>query len=188
MGEGRQKLLMGFGGRTVIECVVAAASQSCVDEVVVVTGSHHDRIAELLIGGNKVVLTRNPDPSRGMLSSVRCGLEAVDSRAIGIAVLQGDQPGIDSEMIDAVIDAWRRSTETIAVPKFGERRGHPLVFDACYAGEVKTEFDDVGLRGLLAAHADDLLELPVSSNAILEDIDTPEDYERLVEDDGYTSI
>ena len=162
-----------------IACVVEAVIRSKIKDTVVVTGSHHDQIATVLKFTERARLVRNPDPSRGMLSSVRCGLAAIDPSADGIAVLLGDQPGVRSEMIDAVINAWIKSAASIAVPKFGNRRGHPLVFDVEYREEILTKFDAIGLRGLLAAHADVVLEVPIDSTAVLEDIDTPEDYKRL---------
>ena len=65
------------------------------------------------------------------------------------------------------------------MPVLDDKRGHPLVFDARYRDEVLNAFDDVGLRGLLTAHPEEIYEVPVDSKAILEDVDTPEDYRKL---------
>lgn len=184
MGEGRQKLLMPLDGRPLIAHVVTAACRSRVGEVLVVTGAHHDAIAAIFEDTAKVRLVRNPDPSRGMLSSVRCGLEALSNSTNGIAVLLGDQPGIDANVIDAVLNAWQAAEASIALPVCEGRRGHPLVFDLRHRSEVMTRFDTIGLRGLLAAHPDAVLEVPVQASAVLEDIDTPQDYERHAQGQG----
>ena len=52
------------------------------------------------------------------------------------------------------------------------------MLDGRYRDEILTGCDQVGLRGLLAAHADDVFELPVSNSAVLSDMDYPEDYQR----------
>lgn len=167
-----------------IEHVVEAACQSRVDEVIVVTGIHHDPIAATIERYPEATCVRNPEPSRGMLGSVRVGLKAVNDSTKVIVVLLGDQPGIDAPMIDAVLRAWEASEASIALPAVGGRRGHPLVFDRCHRHEVLTRFDDVGLRGLLAAHPDAVLEVPLQAPEVLEDIDTPEDYAR--QGEGWT--
>ena len=178
MGKGRQKLLLGLGGRPMVRWVVEAATQCSAEKVVVITGQDHDEIAQALRHGPNVDLIRNPDPSRGMLSSVRCGLEGMPSPA-GVAVLLGDQPGVRSDLIDAVVQAWHQSEQTIAVPTHGGRRGHPLVFDGQYREEISTRFDAVGLRGLLASHPEQVLEVPWPSSDVLQDIDTPADFAAL---------
>ena len=64
------------------------------------------------------------------------------------------------------------------MPVHAGRRGHPLLLDGRYRSEILTGYEQVGLRGLLAAHADDVFELPVSNSAVLSDMDYPEDYQR----------
>ena len=54
-----------------------------------------------------------------------------------------------------------------------------MLFDAKFCNEVLTDFDNEGLSGLRKRHLTEVLELPVSSADVLEDLDTPEDYERL---------
>ena len=175
---GRQKLLLELDGKPLIRHVVDAVSASAVDEIIVVTGGHHDEVVAAL--GDGVEFARNPDPSRGMLSSVRCGLEAV-IETDAIAMFLGDQPRIEPKVIDAVLTAFAASEQSIAVPTMNGKRGHPLVFAAAYRDEILNSFDEVGLRGLLLAHPDELCEVPVESPAVLEDVDTPEDFEKLAD-------
>ena len=66
----------------------------------------------------------------------------------------------------------------IVVPTYAGRRGHPVLLAATYRDEIMTGYDQVGLRGLFAAHADDVQELPVSASEALSDMDYPEDYQR----------
>jgi CTP:molybdopterin cytidylyltransferase MocA len=52
------------------------------------------------------------------------------------------------------------------------------MFSAVYRKEILTHYDNVGLRGLLYAHKDDIYELPVTTSGVLSDMDCPEDYRR----------
>jgi len=175
---GRQKLLLELDGKPLIRHVTDSVSASVVDDLIVVTGGHHEEVMAAVGDGARFV--RNPDPARGMLSSVRCGLEAAtDTDAI--ALFLGDQPRIEPSIINSVLSAFAISEKTIAVPETNGKRGHPLVFAASHREEILTAFDETGLRGLLQAHPAEVLTVPVNSPAVLEDVDTPEDFEKLSE-------
>jgi molybdenum cofactor cytidylyltransferase len=131
------------------------------------------------LGERSVQWIVNPDTHGDMLSSIRCGLRALPADWAGVMVVLADQPGITTATLDALLRAFRSSDLGIAVPTFQGRRGHPLVFDRRHVAEILDRFDGVGLRGLLQAHAADVLEVELSADAVLEDMDDPADYQRL---------
>lgn len=174
---GVQKLLLPFGGRTVIGHIAGEILRSPVDHTLVVVGRDAARIAEAL-AGQRVTLVTNPDSGGEMLSSVRCGLRALPPECDAVLVALGDQPTLTAELIGQVIDAFRAAGRGVVVPVCGGRSGHPILFSARYREEVLTRYADVGLRGLRHAHPADVLELIVTSPSVLSDIDCPEDYRR----------
>jgi molybdenum cofactor cytidylyltransferase len=174
---GAPKVLLPMGGSPVILRIVDVISRSRVDGILVVVGRERDRIAEAL-RGREVRIVENPDPEGDMLSSVRCGLRALPEGCESVLVVLGDQPRIAPETIDALIDAHRAHRKDIVVPVRGGTRGHPLLFAARFGPEILERFDGVGLRGLLAAHPEELLEVEVSDPSVLCDMDDPEDYRR----------
>jgi molybdenum cofactor cytidylyltransferase len=178
MGEGKQKLLMEIHEVPMIQRVVASATHSQLHTIHVVTGAEHKQIVTLLPGSSRIHCTRNPRPEHGMLSSVRCGLHALSPSCDGVAVMLGDQPMIDASTIDQVIDAWRSSKASIALPIYDNQRGHPLIFDRRYVDEILSDFDDQGLRGLAQRYPGEVELVTVATPSILHDIDTPEDYEK----------
>ena len=120
----------------------------------------------------------NPDPEGDMLSSVRCGLRALPESCEAVLVALGDQPAINHELIGELIRAFHQRGGGIVVPAHGGRRGHPILFASHFCEEVLSRYDSVGLHGLLDAHPEEVFKVPVSTASILEDMDTPEDYER----------
>ena len=174
---GTQKLLLPFGRTTVIGHVVDQLLHSVVDQVHVVVGHQPERIITE-VSGRAVSIVTNMDYDSGMLSSIRCGIRALSSECEAILVALGDQPAITAELVDAMVESFATVKQHILVPVHSGRRGHPLLFSADYKQEILTQHDDLGLRGLLRAHGDDLFELPVSTPAVLSDIDYPEDYRR----------
>ncbi len=173
---GTQKLLLPFGGATVVEHIVDQLLASRLESVHVVTGSDADLIADRL-GDRPLALVRNPETDAEMLSSVRCGLRALPPGE-GVLVALGDQPSITTELIDDLVAAFDASGGGIVMPTHKGRRGHPIVFSMVYRDEVLTRFDEVGLRGLPHAYPDDVLEVAAATSAVLADVDYPDDYRR----------
>jgi len=96
-----------------------------------------------------------------------------------VLVVLGDQPGVTSQLIDELIRIFRKTGRDIAVPVHHGKGGHPLLFAARFCEEILTQHDTTGLRGLLLAHPDQVVELPVEKASLLEDMDTPEQYQRI---------
>jgi molybdenum cofactor cytidylyltransferase len=174
---GVQKLLLPFGGKTVIAHIVDQILASAVDEVYVVVG-HQARRVRRELSDRYVSIVNNPDYESGMLSSVRCGLRALPRRCRTVLVALGDQPSITSKLVDEMLQSFTSAEKSILVPFHDGRRGHPVLFSESYRDQILTHYDNVGLRGLLHAHPDEVFELAVSTSAVLSDMDCPEDYRR----------
>lgn len=174
---GSQKLLLPFGGKTVIAHVVDELVRSALDAVYVVVGHEGNRICKELSRRPAIIVT-NPDYKLGMLSSVRSGLQALPQQCEKVLVALGDHPAITSELVKQMVQSSRTTDKGILVPLYRGKRGHPVLFSIRYRDEIMTCFDSVGLRGLLQSHPDDIFELNTSTPAVLSDMDSPEDYRR----------
>ena len=172
---GRQKLLLPFGGKTIVERVVDEVMTAGIDGVVVVTG--HDREGvEGVLGDRGVITAYNAEYAEGMLSSVRCGMKVAPETWLGYLICLGDQPLVKREVVAAVVAEFRAAPAGIVVPAFEGRRGHPVAIAASYREEVLRDFDDVGLRGLLQRYAGAVREVSVATETVLTDMDYPADY------------
>ena len=174
---GVPKLLLPYRDTTIIEAVLAGVTASRVDATLVVLGSGRRAIREK-VGKFPVSVTVNARFQEGMLSSIQKGISSLPRRFRAALIVLGDQPDISPPVIDALISAWEKGQKGIVVPAFGGRRGHPLLLDLKYRSEIAGLSPETGLRGLLAAHPDDLLAVDLPDLAILADIDTPEDYRK----------
>jgi len=174
---GVQKLLLPFGGKTVIAHIVDQLLASTVSKVHLVVGHHAERISGEL-SGRAVSIVNNPNYKSGMLSSVRCGLRNLPEKCRAVLVVLGDQPSITTELIDQMLQSFAATEKSILVPLYKGKRGHPILFSSLYRDEILKRHGDVGLRGLLYGHSDDIFELAVSTASVLCDMDFPEDYRR----------
>jgi molybdenum cofactor cytidylyltransferase len=174
---GVQKLLLPFDGKTVIGHIVDQILVSSIDKVYAVVGHEPERISAEL-SGRAVSIVNNPDYKSGMLSSVRSGLQNLPEKCQAVMVVLGDQPSITAELIDQMLKSFTTTEKNILVPLYEGKRGHPLLFSSLYRDEILTHYDDVGLRGLMHNHPEQVFELTVSTASVLCDMDYPEDYQR----------
>lgn len=172
---GTQKLLLPIHGEPLIARVVDEVLASPVDRVFVVVGTDAADITAALAGrpGSMVC---NPAAEGEMLSSVRCGLQALPPDCDGVLVVLGDQPGIGRSVMAQLVDAFRTGRHGIVVPIYHGHRGHPLLFAMRYRDEILRTYDSLGLRGLLQTHPDEVCEVPIDLPGVLEDLDLPDDY------------
>jgi len=174
---GEAKLLLPFGEKTIIETVIDNVIQSKVEKILVVLGSDRETI-EQKIKNYSLKIAFNPDFRSGMLSSVHAGFRALPENAQAALVVLGDQPSISTSVIDELIDAYRRTRKRIVLPVYKSERGHPVLIDMKYRNEVENLSPDIGLRGTVYNHPEDILEVEVKSQSVLRDIDYIEDYKK----------
>lgn len=174
---GTQKLLLDYGPKPLITHVVDQLLASNIDRVFVVGGHDPDRIARAVLGRDVSFLV-NADYDTGMLSSMRCGVQALPDVCRAVLVTLGDQPAITPDIVNRLISAFHQTKKGIIVPLHNGRRGHPTLIATRYRHAILTQYDDVGLRGLLGEYSHDVFELSVAELDIAADIDTPEDYAR----------
>ncbi|MGI8879099.1 MAG: nucleotidyltransferase family protein [Jatrophihabitans sp.] len=118
----------------------------------------------------------NPDPDRGMSSSLWLGLDAAAEASAGVAViLLVDLPGVPSDAVMGVLGAHDAGA-MVAVATYAGTRGHPVAFDrACWAEVAAAARGDNGARAYLAAHPDQVIEVACVGESL--DVDTPADLE-----------
>ena len=173
---GSQKLLLEFDGRPMVRHAIEAASDGGCQQTVVVYSS--DDVKDAVEGAAELV--HNPDAHTGMASSLKAGLRAMRPEIEAAVVLLGDQPLVGSRTVAALLRAWRRegSRPAVAVSKRRNEWTPPVVlaremWDDLYALE-----GDAGARQILDGHPELLDTVPAPGRP--DDIDTPEDYAKIL--------
>jgi len=170
-------------GRPFVTAIVYALSRADVDRIVVVSGRDHDLIVEALDrdASMRSRVVRNPDPSRGQLSSLWVGMDAaIADDTQGLLVTLVDVPLVSSETIRRVVDVWRQTRAAIVRPAIGGRHGHPVIFDRALFDELRGAPLDRGAKTVVRAHAAEIIEVPVEDEGAMIDIDTPQEYAALL--------
>jgi CTP:molybdopterin cytidylyltransferase MocA/uncharacterized protein YndB with AHSA1/START domain len=176
---GRVKQLLPFCGRPLLEHPVAAAVAAGIDDVRVVLGCDAEEIAAAvsLPAGAEIVVNARYD--EGQSGSLRAGLAAVPEGSRAAVILLGDQPEVRSQAIRAVIDwHWVHGSPVVRAAYRG-RPSHPVLLARPAWAGVEVLRGDVGARELVATHLG-VADLAEVGGDPPEDVDTPEDYERLL--------
>ena len=171
---GPNKLLAEVGGRPLIRIAVEGALASKARPVIVVTGHQRDRIEETL-KGLPVTFAHNPDFAQGLSTSLRAGIAAVPADVDGVVVCLGDMPQIEASLIDRLIAAFDPERGAlVVVPTVDSKRGNPVVWSRRFFTDLVTLEGDVGARHLIGGYPEAVAEVPVTGQATLIDIDTPD--------------
>jgi len=172
---GGKKLLTPIDGEPLLDHTIRALLEGGVAEVIVVVG--RDARAELERDVNTMLDPRvrpveNPDPSRGMFSSIQEGVAQAQGDAI--LVLPGDMPFVSPETVRAVIAAYARKPAIIS-PRYRGKRGHPVVLPAALRDEIRAADPDATLHEVIRAHVDMRVDVDVDDRGIVRDVDRQED-------------
>jgi CTP:molybdopterin cytidylyltransferase MocA len=183
---GSNKLTLPLGPGTVVGRVVATALAAC-DRVIVVIGLHDqvtrtavEQTARALGAEGRVEVAEGVPYDPGMFISVQAGLRRIAGADV-VLIFPGDIPLILPETAIAVKDAVLAGQADVAVPSCGSRRGHPAAISARCVPELLAMSERSTLRQFMAVHASTTKLVPVDDRGMLLDMDTPDEYNRVLE-------
>jgi molybdenum cofactor cytidylyltransferase len=175
---GAQKLLLEVDGRPMVRHSIEAATEGGCHQVVVVYASTD--VKDAVDGAAELV--HNPEAANGMSTSLRAGLNGLRSDMEAALVVLGDQPLVGSRAVSVLLRSWRREGSRPAVAMAGnsekQRWTPPVVLARELWSDLATLEGDAGARQLLEAHPEMLDIVPAAGRP--DDIDTPDDYAKIV--------
>ncbi|MGH2472173.1 MAG: nucleotidyltransferase family protein [Candidatus Limnocylindria bacterium] len=172
---GGKKLLTPIDGEPLLDHTIRALLDGGVAEVIVVVG--RDARAELERDVNtmldpRVRAVENPDPSRGMFSSIQEGV--AQAQGDTILVMPGDMPFLSPDTVRAVIAAYA-DKPAIVSPRYHGKRGHPVALPAWLRDEIRAADPRATLHDVIHAHADMRVDVDVEDRGVVRDVDRVED-------------
>ncbi|MBS1787463.1 MAG: nucleotidyltransferase family protein [Acidobacteria bacterium] len=178
---GSPKQLLSFKGNSLLRHAVQTALGSRCRPVVVVLGAHADKL-ESEISDLPVTSIENRLWAEGMGSSIRtgiAGLEGVCEQAAGALVTLCDQPYVSSQTLDQLISVFEESRPLAVASEYAGSLGAPALFGRELFAELAALRSTEGAKQILKRHQHDVLHLSVPEARW--DVDTPADYERLMQ-------
>jgi len=172
---GGKKLLTPIDGEPLLDHTIRALLEGGVAEVIVVVG--RDARAELERDVNTMLDPRvrpveNPDPSRGMFSSIQEGIAQAQGDAI--LVMPGDMPFVSAETVRSVIATYERNPAIVS-PRYRGKRGHPVALPPSLRDEIRSADPRATLHEVIHHHLDLRVDVDVDDRGIVRDVDTAAD-------------
>jgi molybdenum cofactor cytidylyltransferase len=179
---GRTKALLDFDGQSCLELVLAACQGGGAAAAVVVTAPDAAGAGVRARLPPWAVPAVNPHPERGMLSSLQVALRSLPGDAAAFLIFPVDFPLVRPEDVRALLAAFARRTadQRIFVPSHDRRRGHPVLVDAALAPAFLALGPEETARTVMSAQAAATVFIEASDRC-LQDMDTPEDYQRCLQ-------
>jgi len=179
---GSPKALLDFLGLPFVVRIMEAFEALEVKTRVVVLGPDAPRIQPVL-AHHDCMIVENPEPETGPIASLRAALRALQPlQPSALLVWPVDLPHVRVTTVERILETHRRTAANVIVPTFAERRGHPVVWRSALFAELleSPEATGEGARAVLHRHEKDVVSVAVDDPAVVDQINTPDDYERLV--------
>lgn len=176
---GEAKLFLPFNNQTVIEEVIDQVKASQVCYIHLVYGDWEEKWQKIA-GKKGIPIIHNPDYQQGQSTSVRVGVQSLPDDLEGIIFILGDQPLMKSEVIDRLINVFYLCRPSIIVPTYQGKRGNPVLFHRKWREKLLTLAGDRGAREILQQYPQEVLKVDFAEGIYNMDIDTKEDYQRLL--------
>ncbi|MDB4614480.1 nucleotidyltransferase family protein [bacterium] len=181
---GQPKLLMPIGSSSVIERLLNVLLQAKVESVIVVCRADDLALQRAATACGAIVVTAAVDPP-DMRTSVQHGLDyAAEHFPMadddGWLLIPADHPVLTGPTVSLLIEIFSSQNPDVLVPTHNEGRGHPTIFSWRLAKQVRQLPADKGLNVLARDEANRIVEFEVDDPTVLLDLDTPEDYDRIL--------
>ena len=170
MGD-QNKLLQMVDGTSLVQKVVGSALNSNIESVYVILG-YQAALIRQCISNKSVNWVENSDWSRGMASSIKSGIEALNTNYDGAMILLGDMPFIEPIMINQLLALYQK--KKIVVPVKDGRQGNPVLFSSAFFADLKLLGGDKGAKPIIKKNPDSVIIANVLTDTIFHDLDTPD--------------
>jgi CTP:molybdopterin cytidylyltransferase MocA len=178
---GRAKALLPIGADTFLSRILRTFHDAGVHDIVVVLGHEAEAIAEAAAQWDTAArFVVNADYDRGQLSSLRTGLSVIDPSAPAVLMTLVDVPMVAADTVRAVLERYASTGAPIVRPVSGARHGHPLLIDRRLFAAIDAASDAEGAKPVIRAHASAGGDVTVEDAGAFLDVDTVEEYERLI--------
>jgi molybdenum cofactor cytidylyltransferase len=180
---GQPKQLIKLRGKYLVEWVLDAALNSRLKTVVLVLGHEHQKIIKAVgtqLHHPKLVVVINHHYHEGQSTSLKTGLTCVKQAFSAVMYLLADQPMINSNTIDRLLDQFHDSDKDICVPVFEGERGNPTIFKRPIYEEIMMIDGDIGARSIIGKKVQRVLYAQIKDPLCFFDIDSPEDLKNLL--------
>lgn len=176
---GTAKQSLAFQGSTLLRR--SAETALLVSGAVVVALGARRAVLRAEIADLPVTIVENKDWERGMGGSLKIGLDALletNEKLRAVVVMVCDQPFVSVELLERIVAVFQATNAPVVACRYADTLGVPALFSAELFPELHALEPSHGAKTLIAEHRRRVVPVEFPEGAF--DIDTPEDYARLL--------
>jgi molybdenum cofactor cytidylyltransferase len=175
---GTPKALLEFENETFLDRLIRLFAHVC-DPVIVVAGHQAEQIRAGLRQAGQAVFVLNPDPERGMLSSLQCALQAVPESVEGVLFAPVDHPHLKITTLEALVARFETARAPVTVPTYAGGHGHPVCITRPLVAELLALPPAAMASEVIHRYVAQTCYFEVDDPAVVTDIDDPAAYAEL---------
>jgi CTP:molybdopterin cytidylyltransferase MocA len=176
---GTPKALLRFQNETFLDRLIGIFT-AVASPVIVVLGHQSDQIHAGIRRAAEVTFAVNPDPERGMLSSLQCGLATLPSETEAVMFTPVDHPHLRPATLQKLAAQFEAERGPIIVPTFAGEHGHPVCIASALVRELMALPPDAMASDVIHKYVPRTSYLEVDDPAVTSDVDDPEAYAGLL--------
>ena len=176
---GRPKQLLKVDGSTMIDHAIQAALDAGMDSPIVVLGANANQIKSSSRLLCRCTVIKNTNYREGLSRSLKSGLQSTPAQTTAYIFMLADQPLISGRLVLQMIQEFNKTRADILYPEYQGQRGNPVIISSKLRNRLLLAEGDSGAKFLFTDNSLSIVPYPINTDAVITDIDTPEDYKNI---------
>ena len=174
--KGKNKLLLKYKRKTLINHVLKSLIKSKVNKIIIVLGHEDRKIKKIVLQSKKIIFAFNSNYAKGISTSIKCGLKKISKKNIGFLITHADMPLVSKTILNTLCLALKSKNKEIFVPVYKRKIGNPLAFKYSMIQSLKKIKGDRGAKKLIRFNKSKVQLVKMKSKTILIDFDQLKDF------------
>jgi len=172
----QNKLIKNFKGKLLVNYVVQSIIKSKIEKLIIVLGFEYLNVKKKINKNKKIKFVINHNYTRGIASSIKCGLKKISNKSDGFIIVQADMPEIGKNILNKLYKEIKTNKKEIFVPRKNNKIGNPIGFKLSMINQLKKISGNRGAKFIIKKNKSKIKYIRTKSLGIFKDIDLNKDF------------
>ena len=172
----QNKLIKNFKGKLLVNYAVQSIIKSKIEKLIIVLGFEYLKVKKKINKNKKIKFVINHNYTRGIASSIKCGLKKISNKSDGFIIVQADMPEIGKNILNNIYKEIKANKKEIFVPRKNNKIGNPIGFKLSMINQLKKISGNRGAKFIIQKNKSKIKYIRTKSLGIFKDIDLNKDF------------
>ena len=172
----QNKLIKNFKGKLLVNHAVQSIIKSKIEKLIIVLGFEYLKVKKKINKNKKIKFVINHNYTRGIASSIKCGLKKISNKSDGFIIVQADMPEIGKNILNKLYKEIKTNKKEIFVPRKNNKIGNPIGFKLSMINQLKKISGNRGAKFIIQKNKSKIKYIRTKSLGIFKDIDLNKDF------------